>query len=249
MAVALIVAAGRGERLGAARPKALVELAGVSLVQWSVTALREVDGIERIVLALPPAIPIGGDDAGVGGGRIIAPSQGGLHGPVAVTVLEGGASRSESVRLALAAAGPGDPVVVHDAARPLVTAELAQRVIATLEADVGADAAIAATPVKDTVKRVGEGGVVSETLERSSLWAVQTPQVFRRAALERALDVSAEVLAEATDDAWLIERAGGRVLVVGASDENLKITTSLDLQVAELLLARRAHARSPPGPA
>lgn len=157
--------------------------------------------------------------------------------------------RSESVRKALAAAGPGDPVLVHDAARPLMTAALAQGVIAALEADGDAQAAIAATPVKDTVKRVGEGGEVSETLDRSSLWAVQTPQVFRRAALERALDVPAEVLSEATDDAWLIERAGGRVLVVGASDENLKITTPLDLEVAELLLARRTHARSPPGPA
>jgi 2-C-methyl-D-erythritol 4-phosphate cytidylyltransferase len=82
-------------------------------------------------------------------------------------------------------------------------------------------------------------GVVSETLERSELWAVQTPQVFRRAALERALDVSEEILAQATDDAWLIERAGGRVGVVMASSENLKITTPLDLAVAEMLLASR----------
>jgi 2-C-methyl-D-erythritol 4-phosphate cytidylyltransferase len=225
--VALIVAAGRGERLGAARPKALVELAGVPLMHRSVSALREVDGIERIVLALPAGTPP----------------------PPGVTAVAGGAVRSDSVRRALAAAGPGDPVLVHDAARALVTAELAEAVIAALEADGDAQAAIAAMPVKDTVKRVGEGGVVSETLERSSLWAVQTPQVFRRAALERALDVSEEVLAEATDDAWLIERAGGRVLVVGASDENLKITTPLDLEVAELLLARRARARSPSRPA
>jgi 2-C-methyl-D-erythritol 4-phosphate cytidylyltransferase len=225
--VALIVAAGRGERLGAARPKALVELAGAPLMQWSVAALREVEGIERIVLALPAGTPP----------------------PPGVTAVAGGAVRSESVRRALAAAGPGDPVLVHDAARPLVTAELAQDVIAALAADGDAQAAIAATPVKDTVKRVGEDRAVRETLARSGLWAVQTPQVFRRAALERALDVSTEVLAEATDDAWLIERTGGKVLVVGASDENLKITTPLDLEVAELLLARRARARSSAGPA
>jgi 2-C-methyl-D-erythritol 4-phosphate cytidylyltransferase len=227
MAVALIVAAGRGERLGAARPKALVELAGVPLVQWSVAALREVEEIERIVLALPAGTPP----------------------PPGVTAVDGGAVRSDSVRRALAAAGPGDPVLVHDAARALVTAALAEAVIAALVADGDAQAAIAATPVKDTVKRVGEGGAVSETLDRSSLWAVQTPQVFRRAALERALDVSDEVLAEATDDAWLIERTGGKVRVVAASDENLKITTPLDLEVAELLLARRVRARSPSGPA
>ena len=91
----------------------------------------------------------------------------------------------------------------------------------------------------DTVKRVDGGGAVSETLDRGELWAVQTPQVFRRAALERALDVAPEILAGATDDASLLERAGGRVIVVRASPENLKVTTPLDLEIAELLLAGR----------
>ena len=90
----------------------------------------------------------------------------------------------------------------------------------------------------DTVKRVGRDRRVLETLDRSELWAVQTPQVFRRAALEHALDVSDEVLAQATDDAWLIERAGGAVAVVQAPRENFKITTALDLAMAELLIAR-----------
>ena len=91
-----------------------------------------------------------------------------------------------------------------------------------------------------TVKRAGADRVVTETLERSSLWAVQTPQVFRRAALERALDVPDDVLAQATDDAWLIERAGGSVVVVPAPRENLKVTTPLDLALAEMLIARPA---------
>ena len=95
--------------------------------------------------------------------------------------------------------------------------------------DHGADAAIAAVPVTDTIKRADRARVVSETLERGSLWAVQTPQVFRRAALERALDVPGEVLALATDDAWLVERAGGKVIVVDGDAENLKVTTRLDL--------------------
>ena len=113
------------------------------------------------------------------------------------------------------AAGLGDPVLVHDAARPLVTAELAESVIAALAAHSEADAAIAAAPVTNTIKRAGrEGGAVRQTLDRGELWSVQTPQVFRRAALERALDVDDETLARATDDAWLIERAGGRVIVV-----------------------------------
>jgi 2-C-methyl-D-erythritol 4-phosphate cytidylyltransferase len=90
---------------------------------------------------------------------------------------------------------------------------------------------------------VDSDGAVRETLDRSALWAVQTPQVFRRDALERALDVDAQELAGATDDAWLIEQNGGRVIVVASSDENLKVTTPLDLEVAELLLAAR-HAKT-----
>jgi 2-C-methyl-D-erythritol 4-phosphate cytidylyltransferase len=228
--VALIVAAGRGERLGGDGPKALVPLAGRPLLQWSVDALRSVSSIERIVVALPP----------------------GVSAPAGTIGVPGGAARSESVRLALAAAGPGDPVLVHDAARPLLTGELAERAIAAVLAK-GVDAAIAAAPVTDTIKRVAESkeeegrvrvrdAAVVETLDRSTLWAVQTPQVFRRAALERALDVPDEVLAQATDDAWLVERAGGRVVVVEAPRENLKVTTPLDLALAELLIARSSFA-------
>jgi 2-C-methyl-D-erythritol 4-phosphate cytidylyltransferase len=217
MTLALIVAAGLGERLGAGRPKALVELAGRPLVQWSIDALAEVGGVERIVVALPA----------------------GTAAPEGVIAVAGGAVRSDSVRRALAAAPEGDPVLVHDAARPLLTAKLAAAVIAALHGDASADAAIAAAPVTDTIKRVDRGGAVSQTLDRDGLWAVQTPQVFRRAALERAQDVPEEVLAQATDDAWLIERAGGKVIVVGAGEENLKVTTARDLELAELLLARR----------
>jgi 2-C-methyl-D-erythritol 4-phosphate cytidylyltransferase len=121
----------------------------------------------------------------------------------------------------------------------MVTAALAETVITALEHDRDAHAAIAAMPVTDTVKRVDRAGAVHQTLDRSELWAVQTPQVFRRAELERALEAGADELARATDDAWLIERGGGKVIVVRASDENLKVTTPLDLQVAELLLAER----------
>jgi 2-C-methyl-D-erythritol 4-phosphate cytidylyltransferase len=218
MAVALIVAAGSGKRLGAGRPKAFVELAGRPLVQWSIDTLRAVAALERIVLALPAGAPA----------------------PPGVSAVEGGATRSESVRRALAASGAADPVLVHDAARPLVSAELAEQVLDALDRDPHADAAIAAVPLTDTVKRVDATGAVSETLDRSELWAVQTPQVFRRAALERALDVPGEQLARATDDAWLIERSGGRVIVVRGSAENLKVTTAFDLRVAELLLEERA---------
>jgi 2-C-methyl-D-erythritol 4-phosphate cytidylyltransferase len=230
MAVALIVAAGSGERLGAGRAKAFVELAGRPMLAWSLAALSACAGIERIVVATPPdATPVTTDPAA---------------GPEdSLRYVAGGATRSESVRLALAAAGPGDPVLVHDAARPLLTSELAERVIDALAREPAADAAIAAAPVTDTVKRVDDAGAVSETLDRSRLWAVQTPQVFRRAALEQALAVPPEELARATDDAWLIERAGGRVIVVPGGEENLKVTRPLDLRIAELVLATR-HAQA-----
>jgi 2-C-methyl-D-erythritol 4-phosphate cytidylyltransferase len=227
MIVALIVAAGSGERLGADRPKALVELAGRPLVQWSIDALAAVSAVEQIVVAMPPgAYPSAG----------LTPADG-------VLFVDGGASRSQSVGMALAAAREhardADLVLVHDAARPMVTPALAETVIAALGQDPDAHAAIAAMPVTDTVKRVDPAGAVHETLDRSELWAVQTPQVFRRADLERALDVDPDELARATDDAWLIERGGGKVIVVAASSENLKVTTPLDLRLAELLLAER----------
>jgi 2-C-methyl-D-erythritol 4-phosphate cytidylyltransferase len=221
MAVALIVAAGRGERLGSDRPKALVALGGRPMLEWSVATLRSLPEIERIVVALPADALDAAPD-----------------GTVAVP---GGAVRSESVREALRACGGGDPVVVHDAARPLAPAALFERALAQLRQS-GADAVIAAAPVSDTIKEVGDDGrTVRRTLDRPRLWAVQTPQVFRREALERALlGADDELLAAATDDAWLIERAGGAVEVVESGARNIKITTPTDLKLAELLLREGA---------
>jgi 2-C-methyl-D-erythritol 4-phosphate cytidylyltransferase len=149
--------------------------------------------------------------------------------------------RSASVRAALAASDAGgDPVLVHDAARPLAPPELFARALAELEAH-GCDGVVAAAPVTDTIKEADDERTVLRTLDRGRLWAVQTPQAFRRGALERALDVDDETLAAATDDAWLLERAGGTVRVVPAPRENLKVTTELDLRVAELLLGERGR--------
>lgn len=211
MAVALLVAAGRGERLGARGPKAFVMLAGRSLYEWSLEALYAAPSVDQVVIAVPEDV-VGLADSVVGG-----------------------ASRSESVRNALAAAPAGEQVViVHDAARPLLTPELVEACIAGLQ---GFDAVVAAAPVTDTIKHApGPDLVVDRTLDRSALWAVQTPQVFRRQWLERALAQDASTLAAATDDAGLVEALGGRVGIVPAPRENLKVTTPLDLQVAELLL-------------
>ena len=220
MAVALLVAAGRGERLGASGPKAFVMVAGRPLYEWSLEALWAAPAVGAVVVAAPAGVP-------------------GVQGDV---VVEGGASRSESVRNALAAApADEDVVLVHDAARPLLTPALVEACVGGL---AGFDAVVAAAPVTDTIKHAGRVGtdelVVDRTLDRAALWAVQTPQVFRRDRLEKALSQDAATLAAATDDAGLVEALGGRVGIVPAPRENLKVTTRLDLRVAELLLAERS---------
>ena len=212
MAVAIVVAAGSGERLGAARPKAFVALAGRPMLAWSLDAARAA-GLSDVVVALPE-----GEEA-----------------PAGCVGVRGGATRSASVRAALRTAPPGD-IVVHDAARPLVDPDLFTRTLAALEE---ADCAIAAARVPDTIKEADEDGWVTATLDRARLWAIQTPQAFRRAALERALDVDDAILARATDDAWLVERAGGSVRVVESTPANFKVTTAHDLAVAERALRER----------
>ena len=207
--VGIIPAGGSGERLGADGPKAFAVLAGKPMLEWSLEALAGV--CERVVVA----VPAGFEDP---------PDR-----------VRGGASRSESVRSALAAAPEATVAVVHDAARPLVTRNLVERCIAALG---GHEGAIAAARVTDTVKE-GDGERVLRTLDRSRLWAVQTPQVFRADALRRALDAPPERLAAATDDASLVESAGGTVLLVEAPPENLKVTTPLDLRIAEAILQSR----------
>jgi 2-C-methyl-D-erythritol 4-phosphate cytidylyltransferase len=197
--------------------------------------MRAAAGVRSIVVACPPGHvhELGGHDLGV---------------------VEGGTTRAQSVANALAAVGT-ELVAIHDAARPLVTPELIEGVIATLVADPEADGAIAATPVTDTIKQVREADrpqrslkdfvpsrglnaslSVEATVDRGRLWAAQTPQVFRVAALRRALEAGPAQLEAATDEAKLVEAAGGRVLIHPAPAENLKVTTPLDLRFAELLL-------------
>ncbi|MCW3017308.1 MAG: ispD [Solirubrobacterales bacterium] len=214
-AVALIVAAGRGERLGSDGPKAFVVCGGRPMLDWSIDAFRAA-GVTRIVVALPA----------------------GYDAPEGCIGVPGGVQRSHSVRAALEAAGDSlDVVLVHDAARPLVTARIVRDCLAALTADV--DAAIAAAPVADTVKEA-DGYDVVRTLDRARLWAVQTPQVFRAEALRDVLAQDDAILAAATDDASLVEARGGRVLVVPSPRDNFKVTTPEDLQLAELVLASRA---------
>lgn len=233
---AVIAAAGSGQRLGAGGPKAFVPLCGRPLVEWSIAAFRAAAGVRSIVVACPPGHihDLGGHDLGV---------------------VDGGATRAESVANALEAVGT-ELVAIHDAARPLLTPELVEGVVGALAADPEADGAIAAVPVTDTVKRasataptdrlasyppsaVVNSPVVAETIDRGQLWAAQTPQVFRTEALRRALAAYPDDAPAATDEAMLVEAAGGRVLIHPASAENLKVTTPLDLRITEGLLAGR----------
>jgi 2-C-methyl-D-erythritol 4-phosphate cytidylyltransferase len=199
------------------------------MIEWSLDAFRACEAVGSIVVAAPPGHPADlGDD---------------------VQVVVGGATRAESVSNALAAVET-DLVAIHDAARPLLTPELVDDLVGTFEVDAGATGAIAATPVTDTVKvsnpafdpqEGNKAGLeVERTVDRSRLWAAQTPQVFRTEALRDALEVDAETRDAATDEAMLVEVAGGRVLILPAPSENLKVTTPLDLRVAELLLAARS---------
>ncbi len=168
-------------------------------------------------------------------------------------MVDGGATRAESVANALQAVET-ELVAIHDAARPLVTSELIEGVIATLVADSEAAGAIAATPVTDTIKRTPETRrafatnnvanarlVIESTLDRGRLWAAQTPQVFQVEALREALAAEPERLAAATDEAMMVEAAGGRVLIHPASAENLKVTTPVDLRTAEIALLDREN--------
>jgi 2-C-methyl-D-erythritol 4-phosphate cytidylyltransferase len=217
-ATAILAAAGSGDRLGSEEPKAFVELAGRPMAAWSLAALQAAGAVDRVLVTVP-------------GGYAEHPAL------TAAEPVPGGPSRSESVANALARV-ESELVVVHDAARPLVTPELVDGALATLAADPELAGVVAAAPVTDTTKEVLRGREVHRTLDRSSLWAAQTPQAFRTGVLREALG-STELLAQASDDAMLVERSGGRVLIQEASPENFKVTTELDLRLAAHLLSER----------
>lgn len=224
----VLVAAGSGARLGASRPKAFVGLAGQVMLAHSLQAFEAHEAVDSIVLVVP--------DGWVGPTEMLVDDLGCDR----VTSIEvGGASRAASVRAGLDAVPDrrGTAVLVHDAARPLVSSAVIDRVLAPL-AD-GFDAVVPTLRVADTVKRVNPGaGVVVETLEREELRLAQTPQACRSSILHAALrDLDDAALAAVTDDAAAVERAGGRVLCVEGDPAAAKVTTRHDLEVLEQRLA------------
>jgi len=216
---AIVVAGGDGSRLGADRPKAFVGLGGRPLLAHSIDLLEDHPAVDRIVLVVPaeweePATLLSDELAA---GKVVA-------------AVPGGETRALSVAAGLdVVADDAEAILVHDAARPFATAELIDRLLEALATHAGAVPAVAVT---DTVKRV-QGGRVAETLDRSELRAVQTPQAFRAEALRRAYAAPAGALRDATDCASLVEAAGLEVAVVPGEGGNMKITSPEDLARAE----------------
>jgi 2-C-methyl-D-erythritol 4-phosphate cytidylyltransferase len=221
------------------------------MIEWSLDAFRASDPVRSIVVAVPPTHPADAVQLGSSSQPADIRQVGPQAGSTPVAVVQGGATRAVSVSNALRVVDT-ELVAIHDAARPLLTSALVEALVAALDAAPDAAGSIAATPVTDTVKRTGSGSkaafqsdsdgnaalVIEGTVDRSALWAAQTPQVFRTEALRGAL-AAAERPEEATDEAMLVEAAGGTVLIHPAGPENLKVTTRLDLRVAEMLLAER----------
>jgi 2-C-methyl-D-erythritol 4-phosphate cytidylyltransferase len=213
---AILVAAGRGERLGLDRPKAFANLGDEPLLAEPLRRLEACPWVEAVVLVAPP----GWEEPAI----LVAEEEGcgKVHACVA-----GGETRSDSVRAGLAEV-PEDALVVlvHDAARPLLSDAVVERVLAPLSE--GWDGAVPGLPVGDTLKRVGSDCAVEETVERDALWAVQTPQAFAADRFRHAL--ASNSLLQATDCAGLVEAVGGRVKVVEGDPRLLKVTSEADLE-------------------
>jgi 2-C-methyl-D-erythritol 4-phosphate cytidylyltransferase / 2-C-methyl-D-erythritol 2,4-cyclodiphosphate synthase len=223
---AIIAAGGRGARFGSDRPKQLLTLAGRPILQHSVEAFVRSDRIAEIVIALPAGL------------AATPPAY--LRGSAKpIHIVEGGERRQDSVANAFArVAAISELVLIHDAARPMVSAELIAR---TIDAAAEHGAAIAALQATDTVKRGNGDGVIVDTLPRSEIFLAQTPQVFRRAVLRDALALAGRS-ADATDEAMLAEAAGHHVHLVDGDPRNIKITTPADLEAAERSFPLRAAA-------
>jgi 2-C-methyl-D-erythritol 4-phosphate cytidylyltransferase len=214
---ALIAAAGSGERLGIDRPKAFAGLGGRPLLAESLDRLDRCELVDAIVVAAPP----GWEEPSILLAEELAASK-------VVACVTGGTTRAQSVAAALFEVPVGALVVlVHDAARPLVSDAVVERIVRPLRE--GFDGAVPALRVADTLKRVDDG-VVAETVDREGLVAVQTPQAFLAPSLRKAF---AGQIAGATDCASLVEESGGRVAVVEGDPRLLKITTQADLALVE----------------
>jgi 2-C-methyl-D-erythritol 4-phosphate cytidylyltransferase/2-C-methyl-D-erythritol 2,4-cyclodiphosphate synthase len=217
---AIVAAGGRGLRLGHSQPKQLVEIAGRSILERSVSLFASHPEVDEIIVALPSEIASD-------------PPQYLLHVGKPLRIVAGGTRRQDSVAEAFRAVSEQtDVVVVHDAARPFATADLISKTIA---AAAESGAALAALEARDTVKQ-GREGVVQSTLDRRTIFLAQTPQAFRQSVLRDALSLGSE----ATDEAALAEQAGHQIRIVQGEASNIKITTPDDLPIAEAIARQDA---------
>jgi 2-C-methyl-D-erythritol 4-phosphate cytidylyltransferase/2-C-methyl-D-erythritol 2,4-cyclodiphosphate synthase len=232
-AAAVIVAGGSGERFGRAGGKQTAPLGGKPMLAWSVAALDATPEISHIVVVCPPGREVEFRSAAIVD-RVTR---------AAVSFAESGATRQESVAAGLAVLPVGlDAVAVHDGARPLVSPEFVSALFAKL-AETGADGVVPGHPSVDTLKVVSADRI-AETPDRSRLWAVQTPQVFQVEALRDAYARAAADGFLGTDDASLVERAGGDVRVLEGPRDNIKLTLPEDVAFAEAALSRRGQGGS-----
>lgn len=231
----IIAAGGSGSRMGLGESKQLYHLAGKPVLAHTIAIFEQVSQVQQVIVAI--------DAADID--RFAAAVSGESFSKIGA-VVAGGANRAESVRNALARLGQEiDTVLIHDGARPLFEPELLRRGMAEFTRET-CDGIVFGLPVTDTIKVTGDGGrLVAETPDRQHLWQAQTPQVFSREAVEKAYSAPAEILARATDDASLVERAGGVIKMVMGSRENIKLTEPADLVMAEAILgAHRARVES-----
>ncbi len=229
---AIIPASGRGRRLDRPYNKAFLPLAGKPMVVRTLNVFQNCAAIDEIILV------VSRDEVDQASQLV---REHGISKVAAVT--PGGEVRQDSVRNGLSQVSPDSEIVaIHDAARPLVTEEI---IVASIEAARAHGAAIAAVPVVDTIKTSLDGRYVSGTLDRSSLYAVQTPQTFERGLIEAAYERAAADRFVGTDDASLVERLGKPVAIVEGSYENIKVTTPPDVGTAEAVLAARGESREP----
>lgn len=225
---AIIAAGGTGERFGVPAGKQMACVAGMPVLSWSVRALDGAERVGEIVVVTHP------DRVETYRREAVDPL--GIETPV--RIVPGGPSRQDSVRAGLDALGDDvEFVIIHDGARPLASPELFDGTIGLLEERRDADGVIVGYPSVDTLKRVS-GSLVVDTPERSQFWAVQTPQAFRATALRAAHERAIVTGLCGTDDASLVEAAGGVVVVMPGPRSNIKVTHPEDLEYAEWLLAR-----------
>lgn len=224
MNVAIVVAAGKGTRIGGNQPKQFLELGGVPIIIHTLRRFEQCDAINEVIVVLP---------ADATAGFVSLAEKFGLS--KVSRVVAGGATRAQSVRCGLDAIDQAEIVAVHDGVRPFVTAEEIQRVIAAAREAGGA---VLVAPVSDTIKQVSDGSIAG-TLPRASLRRALTPQCFQADILKRAYDRLDEAEAdgtEVTDDSFLVERLGGKIAAVEGSARNIKITSADDIALAETLL-------------